>query len=143
MHVKTFRGLSRRGRASAAWPPSADTTSTIATGSTRGYSRSGRPPAAAGGAARLAPPSTIVVGWPLETSGRVGRQARRVKIVTDALEAKTSVPIVLWDERFTSVQAERVLIQGGVRRADRRQVVDKVAATLILQSWLDGHSTAD
>lgn len=86
---------------------------------------------------------TIVVGWPLETSGRVGRQARRVKIVTDALEAKTSVPIVLWDERFTSVQAERVLIQGGVRRADRRQVVDKVAATLILQSWLDGHSTAD
>ena len=86
---------------------------------------------------------TIVVGWPLETSGRVGRQARRVKVIIDALEAATPVPIVLWDERFTSVQAERVLIQGGVRRADRRQVVDKVAATLILQSWLDGQSAAD
>jgi putative holliday junction resolvase len=85
---------------------------------------------------------TIVVGWPLETSGRVGRQARRVKIVTDALAAEAEVPIVFWDERFTSVQAERVLIQGGVRRAARRQVVDKVAATLILQSWLDNQKMA-
>ncbi len=86
---------------------------------------------------------TVVVGWPLETSGRVGRQARRVQRVTDALAEVTDAPIVFWDERFTSVQAERVLIQGGVRRADRRQVVDKVAATLILQSWLDRQAHAD
>ncbi len=85
--------------------------------------------------------STIVVGWPLETNGRVGRQARRVETLTDALSAATEVPIIFWDERFTTVQAERILIQGGVRRQGRKAVIDKVAATIILQSWLDSPRT--
>ena len=79
----------------------------------------------------------LVVGWPLESSGRPGRQAKKVKIVTDALLSTFEIPLILWDERMTTIIAKRSLIEAGTRRAARKQVVDKVAASLILQSWLD------
>lgn len=82
----------------------------------------------------------IVVGWPLQPSGRPGAMTRIVQRFADAVAARTGLPIEQWDERMSSRQAERALIEGGARRAQRRQVVDKVAATLILQSWLDARS---
>lgn len=83
----------------------------------------------------------IVVGWPLQPNGRPGAMARVVDKLADALHARSGLPIERWDERMTSRQAERILIEGGARRAQRRQVVDKVAATLILQSWLDAQAS--
>ena len=79
----------------------------------------------------------IVVGWPLETSGREGRLAKHVQKLIDKIGEKTSLPIDKWDERMSSVAAERSLIAGGTRRMARRNLVDKVAASIILQGWLD------
>lgn len=79
----------------------------------------------------------IVVGWPLRMNGKVGIQARKVGKVADAIEARLEIPVEKWDERLSTVAAERALLEGNVRRAQRKAVVDKVAATLILQGWLD------
>ena len=80
----------------------------------------------------------IVVGLPLELSGREGAAVRRVRRFTAALAtALPEVAIVEWDERLTSVAAESSLIESGVRRAARKQVIDQVAAVLILQGYLD------
>ena len=79
----------------------------------------------------------VVAGLPLDQSGEVGRQARRVLELVERLRARLEVPVETWDERFSTAAAERALLEGGVRRAKRRQVRDKVAASLILQSWLD------
>jgi len=81
---------------------------------------------------------TIVIGLPLSMSGGDrGSSGVRARALAARLGEAVSAEIVLWDERFTTAQAERVLIQGNVRRADRRAVVDKIAAALILQGWLD------
>lgn len=85
----------------------------------------------------------LVVGWPLQPNGRPGAMARRVDRLANALAERTGLPVDRWDERMTSKLAERALIEGGARRARRRQVVDKVAATLILQSWLDARQRED
>ncbi len=85
---------------------------------------------------------TIVVGLPLSLSGgNKGDSVTRAKEVGSRLQAKLGVEIVFLDERFTTAQSERLLIEAGMRRTKRRQVVDKVAASLILQSYLDskGH----
>jgi putative pre-16S rRNA nuclease len=55
----------------------------------------------------------------------------------------TGLPVSAWDERLTTVQAERVLIEGGVRRERRREVIDQVAAVILLQSYLDAESRGD
>ena len=87
--------------------------------------------------------SRIVVGWPLEPSGKPGRQAQRVQDFVALLTTNLSLPVDYWDERMTSIQAERALLEAGTRRSKRRLTVDKVAATLILQSWLDAHPSTD
>ena len=81
--------------------------------------------------------SRIVVGWPLETSGRAGGQARKVERFVDNLKTVIELPFELWDERLTSAQAERALLEADTRRSKRKELIDKVAATVILQSWLD------
>ncbi len=84
----------------------------------------------------------IVVGLPLRLDGGdqdVTRDARRL---AKALAAASGLAVVTWDERLTTVQAERSLIEGGVRRARRREVVDQVAAALMLQSFLDAGAPA-
>ncbi len=82
----------------------------------------------------------IVVGWPLEPSGRAGAQARKTQRFIDDVLAPTGLPIEKWDERMTSVAAERVLREVGGRRKRRQKgAVDKIAAVLILQGWLDAH----
>jgi len=79
----------------------------------------------------------VVVGLPLQLDGRAGPQAEKVRGLAEALRAALSVPVIFWDERLTTQAAERALIEGGVRRARRKQVVDQVAAALILQGYLD------
>jgi len=64
--------------------------------------------------------------------------ARLKKILVDVLKTAITVPIKLWDERLTSSQANKILIQGGVRRDKRKEKVDKMAAAILLQSYLDG-----
>lgn len=82
----------------------------------------------------------LVVGMPYELSGRVGHRARRVRELSAALRAALGDTVAYHeqDERFTTAEAERVLLAADVSRARRRQVIDQQAAALILQAWLDG-----
>jgi putative Holliday junction resolvase len=79
----------------------------------------------------------IVVGLPLAMSGVEGQAAREARRLARAVRDKTGLPVVMWDERLTSSAAERSLRDGGVNGVDRRKVVDQVAASLLLQSYLD------
>jgi putative Holliday junction resolvase len=81
--------------------------------------------------------SDVVVGLPRRLDGSLGEQAQKVLQFMDELREVVKVPVVSWDERFTSSMATQALIEGNVSRRDRKSVVDKVAATLILQSYLD------
>jgi putative Holliday junction resolvase len=81
--------------------------------------------------------ATVVVGHPLLMSGIRGERALDAEVFVERLRAQVRCPVVLWDERLTTVQAERALIEGNVRRKNRRNVVDSAAAALLLQSWLD------
>jgi putative Holliday junction resolvase len=84
----------------------------------------------------------VVVGYPVNMDGSEGVQAERVRDFTEKLRAATPARISLWDERLSSSSASQVLIEGGVRRAKRKQVIDKLAAVIILQSFLDHHNAA-
>lgn len=79
----------------------------------------------------------VVVGLPRSLSGADGPAARAARTEAERLATVVGVPVETHDERLTTVTAERSLAEGGVRGAARRQVVDKVAAAVILQSWLD------
>lgn len=81
----------------------------------------------------------VVVGMPFELSGKIGPRARRVQVFIDALKAALPAGVELHeqDERFTTALAERVLIEADVSRARRKDVIDKQAAAVILQGWLD------
>jgi putative holliday junction resolvase len=81
----------------------------------------------------------VVVGMPRSLSGADGPAARGARAEVEALASVVEVPVETWDERFTTVTAERALREGGVRGAAKREVVDKVAAAVILQGWLDAH----
>jgi putative Holliday junction resolvase len=83
----------------------------------------------------------VVVGMPFELSGRLGHRARRVQALIAVLRATLPAAIRMHeqDERFTTAQAERVLIEADVSRARRRSVIDQQAAALILRAWLDAH----
>jgi putative Holliday junction resolvase len=97
------------------------------------------------GIARECDVSTIVVGLPLSLSGKAGPAARATQEEVEELRARAAhagINVVAHDERLTTVTAERSLIEGGVRRDARRQVVDKVAAAVMLQAWLDGSSAS-
>ena len=80
----------------------------------------------------------ILVGLPRNMDGSYGPTAQKVEEFVAALRSQISVPIKMWDERLTSVQANRILIQGNVRRDKRKEKVDKMAAAILLQSYLDG-----
>jgi putative Holliday junction resolvase len=79
----------------------------------------------------------LLVGMPRNMDGSYGPAALKVQEFVAVLKDKVAVPIQLWDERLTSAQAQRFLIQGGVRRAQRKEKVDKTAAAILLQSYLD------
>jgi putative Holliday junction resolvase len=79
----------------------------------------------------------VVVGLPLSLSGGEGPSAAAARAFADEVAAATGLQVSLVDERFTTHTAERVLLEAGTKRAGRRKVVDKVAATVILQDFLD------
>jgi putative Holliday junction resolvase len=86
----------------------------------------------------------VVVGLPLSLDGSVGPAAEAVLAEVDRLRAVLGVPVETYDERLTTVTAERVLREQGVTGKRRRQVVDQVAASVFLQAWLDaGAPTTD
>jgi len=86
--------------------------------------------------------STVVVGLPKNMDGAIGRQARRVAAFAEKIEKVLDVPVVHWDERLSTVAAERVLIQADLSRAKRKRHVDKLAAAVILQGYLDSDPAA-
>ena len=82
----------------------------------------------------------VLVGLPRNMDGSYGPAALKVQAFVAALNDAITVPIKTWDERLTSAQANRVLIQAKVRRDKRKEKVDKMAAAILLQSYLDGTS---
>jgi len=83
----------------------------------------------------------IVVGQPLHMDGKQSAQSEKVSRFAEELGRVADLPIVLWDERLTSFEAEQHLEQMGLNWRQRREHVDKVAAMIILQSYLDGRTT--
>ena len=79
----------------------------------------------------------LVVGMPLSLNGSTGPQAGRVASFVEALRRLTELPVVTWDERLSSVSAERVLAEAGMKRRKRKKRIDSVAAAFILQGYLD------
>ena len=80
----------------------------------------------------------IVVGLPRNMDGTEGARASKTRAFGRVLERVTGIPVIYQDERLTSIEAESVLIEGGVRRADRKSgLIDKLSAQLILQAYLD------
>ena len=87
---------------------------------------------------RLNEVELILVGMPRNMDGSYGPAAQKARDFITALQAAVNVPIKTWDERLTSVQANRYLIQAGTRRQKRKEKVDQTAAAILLQSYLDG-----
>lgn len=79
----------------------------------------------------------VVVGLPRNMDGSLGPAAQAAEAFAADLRRSLGLPVALWDERLTTRAADRMLVEAGVRRARRRQVVDRVAAALILQGYLD------
>ena len=82
----------------------------------------------------------VVVGMPWRLDGTVGPQAEKVAAFVEALRRSLSVPVETWDERLTSVAADELLAEAGVRRKDRKEKIDRAAAVLILQGYLDARA---
>ena len=85
----------------------------------------------------------FVIGYPLNLDGLPGKQAQKISDFASRLRDVTPLTVVLWDERFTSLSAERILIEGGVRRAKRKKVIDQMSASIMLQSYLDSQNNND
>jgi putative holliday junction resolvase len=83
----------------------------------------------------------IVVGLPLHMDGTEGASAEAARRFAGALRERTGLPVVLWDERLSSVEAERDMRSAGVTAKGQRGSVDKVAAALVLRSYLEAHRT--
>jgi putative holliday junction resolvase len=84
----------------------------------------------------------VVIGLPRRLDGGEGDASHHARQFAAGLALRTATPIELWDERFTTTIAERSLIESGVRRKRRREVIDAVAAAVLLQSWLDARRIA-
>jgi putative Holliday junction resolvase len=80
----------------------------------------------------------VLIGLPRNMDGSYGPAAQKVEVFVAVLRSAITIPVKTWDERLTSSQANRILIQGGVRRDKRKEKVDKMAAAILLQSYLDG-----
>ncbi len=80
---------------------------------------------------------SIVLGFPKHMNNDVGKRAEQSLEFGEMLKRRTGLEVVMWDERLTTVEAERTLIENKVRREDRKKYIDKVAAVFILQGFLD------
>ena len=79
----------------------------------------------------------IVLGLPKNMNNTIGERAEKTLEFREMLERRTGLPVVLWDERLTTVEAERTLMEASVRRENRKQYLDQLAAVFILQGYLD------
>lgn len=82
----------------------------------------------------------IVVGLPKHMNNEIGNRAEKSIEFGEMLKRRTGLEVVMWDERLTTVEAERVLIENKVRRENRKKYIDKIAAVFILQGYLDSIS---
>lgn len=79
----------------------------------------------------------IVVGFPKHMNNTIGDRAEKSLAFAEMLKKRTGLPVVMWDERLTTVEANRTLMESGVRREHRKEYLDKIAAVFILQGYLD------
>ena len=79
----------------------------------------------------------IVLGLPKNMNNTIGERAEKTLEFREMLESRTGLPVVMWDERLTTVEAERTLMEASVRRENRKQYLDQLAAVFILQGYLD------
>ena len=79
----------------------------------------------------------FVLGYPKNMNNTLGERVEKTLAFKEMLERRTNLPVVMWDERLTTNAAEQILIESGVRRENRKSVIDKIAAVLILQGYLD------
>lgn len=82
----------------------------------------------------------LVLGFPKNMNNTIGDRAEKSLELKEMLERRTGLPVIMWDERLTTVEAERTLMESKVRREDRKKYVDKIAAVFILQGYLDSVS---
>ncbi|MCI8895444.1 MAG: Holliday junction resolvase RuvX [Lachnospiraceae bacterium] len=82
----------------------------------------------------------IVLGYPRNMNYSEGERCERTREFQEMLHRRTGLPVVLWDERLTTVEAERTMMEGRIRRENRKEYVDKLAAVFILQGYLDSLS---
>ena len=82
----------------------------------------------------------IVLGFPKNMDNSVGERAQDCQNFAEMLERRTGLPVVLWDERLTTVSADKVLMESGVRREQRKEHIDQIAAVFILQGYLYAES---
>lgn len=85
----------------------------------------------------------IVIGLPLNMNGTSGETAQKANHFAEELRKRTRIPVATWDERLSTVTAQNALIEAGTRRENRKSLVDKVAAQIILQHWLDAQPVAN
>ena len=79
----------------------------------------------------------VVVGMPLNMDGTFGKSAETISGFVNCLKSELKVPVEVWDERLTTVSSEKVLIEAGISRQKRKKTLDMVAATILLQCFLD------
>ena len=84
---------------------------------------------------------TIVLGLPKNMNDTLGERAQLSLEFKEKLERRTGLPVVMWDERLTTVAADKAMMEAGIRRENRKDYVDKIAACLILQGYLDSRET--
>ena len=84
----------------------------------------------------------IVLGLPKHMNNDIGERAKKALEFGEMLRRRTGLEVVMWDERLTTVEAERTLIESKVKREDRKKYVDKIAAVFILQGYLDSLGTS-
>ena len=80
---------------------------------------------------------SIVLGFPKNMNNTIGERAEKSLELKAMLERRIGIPVIMWDERLTTVEAERTLMESNVRRENRKKYVDKIAAVFILQGYLD------
>ena len=85
----------------------------------------------------------IVLGYPKNMNDTEGERVEKTLAFKEALERRTGLEVILWDERMSTVASERVLMEGNVRREDRKTYIDKMAAAFILQGYLDYQSFSE
>ncbi len=85
----------------------------------------------------------IILGLPKNMDNTLGERAQDTLSFRETLEKRTGLPVEIWDERLSTVESERILQSGGVRRENRKQRIDWMAATLILQSYMDAQKSSD